>query len=126
MPHSSGCVACTGEHIFGTIDGLDGGAIVDLEAFSVEDGNITRVCELPDRKKGAVVELGDDVGTSGFQAEHGKIKFGLMCRCHEATVGVLDMYWVGCGSFIDDRAVEAGIVGCTSRVGCDDGGGTRQ
>ena len=68
MPHSSGRVARTREYASGGIDGLYGGAVVDSKALCVEDSNVARVGELPDRKKGALVELGNDVGSSCFRA----------------------------------------------------------
>ena len=69
------------------------------------------------------MQFWDNVGASSFQAEHGKVKLGLMHGCHDAIIGVLDMDGSGGGSFVEDGAVKTGVVGGTSRVGCDDGGG---
>jgi hypothetical protein len=49
-----------------------------------------------------------------------------MRGCHDATIGVLDMDGFGGGPLVEDWAGKAGVIGCTSRIGCDDGGGTRQ
>ena len=49
-----------------------------------------------------------------------------MCGCHDATIRVLDVDGFGGGSLVEDWAVKACVIGCTARIGCEDGGGTRQ
>ena len=72
------------------------------------------------------MQLWDNVGSASFRVQGWKVKLSLMCGGHDATIGVLYVDGFCGGSFVEDRAVETGVIGCASRVGCDDGRGTRR